>query len=577
MARNLFLSFLGTNDYVECNYHPEGRLERSVENVKYVQEALIPLFCSHFSDQDAYVFFLTDLARTTNWENDGQYNRESRQYDKPNRGLYSRLSALGLPGQMVSVPVPEGFSSQEIWAIFERVFAQIQDGDQIFFDITHAFRSLPLLNLALLNYAKALRHIQVHAIFYGAFEKLGPAEKVRQLPLHERHAPVLDLSSIAELQEWAAAAREFVTYGQPDRWNQLAGQSINLALAQSGGGDKTALNLRGINKRIVELAPLIRANRGQALLQFPFGQMEQNLSAFSNSDNFIKPLGPILELVRSKVEPFFRTESIRWLEAVRWCIDHQLIQQGITQLQEGLLTWLCWYFESLAIAPLGYFDHKREEPRGLLSSALSFMPNPPPEGDWKGAIGKSPETGKRVMQSALAQQLAPVYQQLTPLRNDINHGGYVLNNKPANFAKKLEEYYAAIRLIVGNTSVVIPPAPEGLLNLSNHPSANWSEKQIKTAQHQYGPIEDIPFPAILPEWTEAEIDELSSRYLEQIRPRRPAAVHLMGEMTFTYALAQKLKTAGIPCVASTSERQVVDLGEGRKEAQFRFVRFRPYF
>ncbi len=30
MARNLFLSFLGTNDYVECNYHPEGRLERSV-------------------------------------------------------------------------------------------------------------------------------------------------------------------------------------------------------------------------------------------------------------------------------------------------------------------------------------------------------------------------------------------------------------------------------------------------------------------------------------------------------------------------------------------------------------------
>ena len=51
----------------------------------------------------------------------------------------------------------------------------------------------------------------------------------------------------------------------------------------------------------------------------------------------------------------------------------------------------------------------------------------------------------------------------------------------------------------------------------------------------------------------------------------------MGEMTFTYALAQKLKNAGIPCVASTTVREVIDHGDGRKEAQFRFVRFRPYF
>jgi hypothetical protein len=51
----------------------------------------------------------------------------------------------------------------------------------------------------------------------------------------------------------------------------------------------------------------------------------------------------------------------------------------------------------------------------------------------------------------------------------------------------------------------------------------------------------------------------------------------MGELVFCYILARKLEAIGIPCVASTTVREVIDHGDGRKEAQFRFVRFRPYF
>ncbi|MBK6949006.1 MAG: CRISPR-associated protein [Haliscomenobacter sp.] len=118
-----------------------------------------------------------------------------------------------------------------------------------------------------------------------------------------------------------------------------------------------------------------------------------------------------------------------------------------------------------------------------------------------------------------------------------------------------------------------------LLNLSNHPSAKWSDDQLTAAQAAYGAVQDMPFPAVDPHWTRDQIDLLAENYLGEILRMAPwpAAVHLMGELTFTFALARKLEAAGIPCVASTSERQVVDLGEGRKEAQFRFVRFRPYF
>ncbi len=42
MAKKL-LSFLGTNEYLQCNYCYEGKI---VENVHYIQEAIVTLFCT---------------------------------------------------------------------------------------------------------------------------------------------------------------------------------------------------------------------------------------------------------------------------------------------------------------------------------------------------------------------------------------------------------------------------------------------------------------------------------------------------------------------------------------------------
>ena len=53
------------------------------------------------------------------------------------------------------------------------------------------------------------------------------------------------------------------------------------------------------------------------------------------------------------------------------------------------------------------------------------------------------------------------------------------------------------------------------------------------------------------------------------------AVHIMGEMNFTYALVNKLKANGIKCVASTTKRETVE-ENGVKISKFNFVRFREY-
>lgn len=117
-----------------------------------------------------------------------------------------------------------------------------------------------------------------------------------------------------------------------------------------------------------------------------------------------------------------------------------------------------------------------------------------------------------------------------------------------------------------------------LLNLSNHPSANWPEEQRKAAI-PYGEIIDLPFPVVDPFASESAIAELSSQYVEKIRSYGPPAdvtIHLMGEFCFTYNLLHALRELGYTCVASTTTRKVM-FEEGVKKVLFEFCLFRKYW
>ena len=114
-----------------------------------------------------------------------------------------------------------------------------------------------------------------------------------------------------------------------------------------------------------------------------------------------------------------------------------------------------------------------------------------------------------------------------------------------------------------------------LINLTNHPSVAWTAEQIEAAK-EYGEIVDMPFPQVNPESDEDEINNLANKYFREIIDNKEVdAVHLMGEMNFTFALVTKLKLRGITCIASTTKRETVE-ENGVKISKFKFVRFRRY-
>ena len=112
------------------------------------------------------------------------------------------------------------------------------------------------------------------------------------------------------------------------------------------------------------------------------------------------------------------------------------------------------------------------------------------------------------------------------------------------------------------------------INLSNHPSDCWGLKQREAAK-AYGEIIDIPFPEIGPQWSLSKVKRCALEFFERCKneigdAKSASVIHLAGEPTFCFLLAQMLLKAEYVCLSSTTVR-AKDNG-----SHFEFERFREY-
>ena len=188
MARNVFISFLGTNNYLQTRYKwSDGTLSSPV---RFIQEAILEKIAKDWTAEDSIFVFYTEGEEGSyklNWLNNGQtrFNeKDTKDQEIEKVGLEQRLNELNFNAKVEGVAIPEGFSEEDVWEIFNIVYGKLKENDQIFFDITHAFRSIPLFASTLFNFAQYMLGVEVVSVNYGAFEKLGPAYKVKDFPIN---------------------------------------------------------------------------------------------------------------------------------------------------------------------------------------------------------------------------------------------------------------------------------------------------------------------------------------------------------------------------------------------------------
>ena len=418
---SLFLSFLGTNDYLPCHYYL-GDYQSPL--VRFVQEATIGFLIHQGTPPDRLVFFLTPEAEEKNWQ-DGFF-KESDGTPKP--GLFIRLQELVSPKQIKPVPVPAGQSEQEIWEIFATVLDEIQPEEQVIFDITHGFRSLPLLAAVILSYAKVMKHIAVTGIYYGAFEVLGPAAK--NLPPAARRAPLFDLTPLVVLSDWTLAIDQFLKTGDARKVSALAHHSLKPILKETQGQHADAQALRRITNLLARFSEILATCRGQDLAP-TVGQLKQALQDFSYPD-LLPPFIPLLRRLQERLRPFGSTTVHDGIKAAAWCLEHNLIQQGLTILQETLINHF--------VLQIGGRLEDRTH-RELASQAVNIYLNKIPAPDWYAPARDHPELiGTLLAFFQDHHRLAELFNNLSQARNDINHAGWVQPRPAETLAQNLRQY-----------------------------------------------------------------------------------------------------------------------------------------
>lgn len=559
MARKLFISFLGTGNYHECVYYDSQKQYRPTHFIQCA--TLEKIGAQQWEETDAVRIFATKKAKEQNWNEE----LEGKDY----AGLSKQLTDLGLKADIQCVSICDGKNETEMWDLFETVFSQIKEGDLLYVDLTHAFRYQPMLMLVLTNYAKFLKNIKVMHISYGNYEAgLKTTIDGKDLTL----APIVNLLQLSQLQDWTTAAADFLQNGYVDKMSDLASNSIRLL--QKEVSTRSDDN-RKLASFVGELKTLVEERQTCRGLDISSGATQQKLmeEAGKLGEVVIKPLEPILEKV-SQALPKPEGSLNNCLDAAQWCYDNHLYQQSATILQEGVVTYFCER-HGIAIA--------NEEERGLVNSAFNIKAYALPQSKWDVKPAQIDKVKELLGDIVLSQPTVYcAFSNITDIRNDYNHAGFRSKRdpqSPANIKKNISKALQLFRDCLTDDYERKAEARRVFVNLSNHPSVDWSEEQKKAAL-AYGGIIDVPFPSVPSSCSDKAMQKLADKAVGAVAkaayPAREVTVHVMGEMTLTYRIVNKLKARGIRCLASTSDRVANDIGNGEKISQFHFVEFREY-
>lgn len=397
-----FISFLGTGPYKKCKYQFENQIS---EEVIFIQEVLIKEICSNFSPNDKILIFLDNGSKIANWDE-----------------LLSTLQKLHLKCEVRKVDIDEK-AKRNIWEIFNLIYSRVNEKDELYFDVTHSFRYLPMICFSVLSYAKYLKNTTVNGIYYGAFE-------LRDI---DNISPIINLTDCYNIMEWANAADLFTNYGITNKLKILVDK--NSEFSSQDNTRKLVFNINSISK-------IMNCNRGQKIIEANmFKSCYKQIDGISK-ENVLPVFNPILEKVQTKIKGFNLNDTTNFLSAVRWYLNHDMIPQGITMLQEGLVTWI------LAKHNL---DFKERNLRETLSAVLSrrfdnkTKWNPPRfYHDYKIQIDE-------IMEDESFTLFCPIYKKITEIRNDVNHGGFRKNSySPELIKEKLEASYEEIKSIIKN-------------------------------------------------------------------------------------------------------------------------------
>jgi len=378
----ILLTFLGAGNYQPCRY----AIEDSVSD----EETFFSIALARQITPTRIICLQTEFSA-----------------EKHGPTFSERCNECNIPLQPVLIP--DGRNEDELWAIFSALTTHIPEGCTLHLDITHGFRSLPLLGFIALSYLRTTRQINIGGLHYGAWEARDG----------DNPAPAFDLTPFLTLLDWSAAADQFLATGNANRLADML-QSVQRNLWVNS----SATPEPNLPTRLSSLgSTLQRASANLTLLRTgAFAKTSKSLkkllqAAESEAVEHASPFLEVIEPVRRELTRFHDTDLATLRELVGWLAERGQVAPSLTLASEWLISYI--------MIALGenehHANHATRKPFAITLSLLErneSLDNADPE-----AVRRIEALRDKLGEPTL-NHLAATSSRIRSARNDLNHGGF---------------------------------------------------------------------------------------------------------------------------------------------------------
>jgi CRISPR-associated DxTHG motif protein len=415
----IIVTFLGTGKYTSTTY--------VWNDDRTCTTCLFPVALAQWLEPSEMKVLLTKEAKAhNNW-----------------RELQSQLDCKVTP-----VDIPDGRSEEELWRLFEKLTEKPTEkltekptmnlsSEEVVFDITHGFRSLPVFALLAAAFLQIARGVQLKHIVYGAYEARD----------NQNRALVFDLRPFLTLLEWTTATDQFIKTGDARRIAHFLTEE-HQALRRAGRSEEQEelpKHLKSLGKQIETVSLALGMMRPREALPEAHKLMKKLNEAKQEVYRWVPPCTVLLERVRDTYQSLAVAQPETDLDAhlqgqlqlIKWHRERQQYVAAVSLAREWMVSIVC--------GERG-LDWTKTKDREQVECDLNEATRP-----YCSMRDAQPEQKEATQASKTTSHLSDpdflkLWSELCDLRNDISHCGMRDQPQPTEKLKKnIEERLDRLR------------------------------------------------------------------------------------------------------------------------------------
>jgi CRISPR-associated DxTHG motif protein len=282
MSSKIILTMLGTGDYKETDYTLGNKNHRT---------SLVPVAVKTWFPEYIVKVLVTPEAKQKHW---------------------ATLESAIPNSQLLPIQI------QDPWSIYQAITDNIPENSSLILDITHGFRSLPMISMLTVSFLRAAKNVKLEYLLYGAYE-------------YKETTEITDLTELITMLDWANATNRFLETGDARKFENLLESKFASPLK----------NAAGELRKFSEAMALHRTEEASETAQRVFKDLQEAKTAVKTQKQ--QPFLLLEERIINAIHPIANENIIfSQFAQIEWYTRQRQHAQAIALAREWMVSVRIW-------------------------------------------------------------------------------------------------------------------------------------------------------------------------------------------------------------------------------------------